>query len=108
MKRGDVVKVAHGSGATGKPRPAVIVQSDIYLDTPSVLIVPLSSDLTELAGLRPVIEPDSHNRLRLPSMAMVNVVAAVPRGRIGGVVGAMTAADMARIDVALMIVMGLA
>lgn len=44
MKRGDVVTVAL-QGDLGKPRPALVIQSDLFDAHPSVTILPLTSDL---------------------------------------------------------------
>ncbi|MBM4363523.1 MAG: type II toxin-antitoxin system PemK/MazF family toxin, partial [Deltaproteobacteria bacterium] len=38
MKRGDIVTVA-----AGKPRPAVVVQSDHLLPYPMVIVIPFTS-----------------------------------------------------------------
>jgi mRNA interferase MazF len=45
MTRGDVVIVADRRGEfTGKPRPALVVQSDAFRDAPTVPILPITSD----------------------------------------------------------------
>ena len=56
MKRGDLVTVAM-AGAYGKPRPAVIVQSDAFGDVWSVTFLPLTSDVTEAWTYRVRVEP---------------------------------------------------
>ena len=43
MKRGDLVTVAV-SGDYGKPRPALVVQSDLFAELPTVTVVRLISD----------------------------------------------------------------
>jgi mRNA interferase MazF len=55
LKRGDVVTVAGGGSYTGKPRPAVIVQSDLFNEThASMTVIPLTTTLVDgsLGGLR--------------------------------------------------------
>ena len=44
MTRGDLVTVA-ASGDYGKPRPALVVQADVYAEHPSVTVLPLTSEL---------------------------------------------------------------
>ncbi|MGH8611906.1 MAG: type II toxin-antitoxin system PemK/MazF family toxin [Gammaproteobacteria bacterium] len=45
MKRGDLVTVAM-QGDFGKPRPALVIQSDLFNDThPSVTVLPLTSEI---------------------------------------------------------------
>jgi len=57
VKRGDVVLVV-AQGDMGKPRPGIIVQADELGDaTTSVLVCPMSSEVTEFHRLRPMVEP---------------------------------------------------
>ena len=44
MKRGDLVTVAV-SGDYGKPRPALVVQADAFDLHPSVIVLPLTSEI---------------------------------------------------------------
>jgi len=56
VKRGDVVLIV-ASGEIGKPRPAVVVQSDELGDeTTSVIVVPMWSDVEQAEKLRPIVE----------------------------------------------------
>ena len=62
IKRGDVVVVAI-SGDYGKPRPAIVVQSDSFHDHPSVTIVPVTSTLTDTPPLSHRAGADAAKRL---------------------------------------------
>jgi mRNA interferase MazF len=105
--RGDVVIVA-APGDYGKPRPAVIVQSDALPEShASVVICPMTSELVE-ADFRITIEAGPETGLRVRSQVMADKAVAVRRGRIGQRVGSLSAADIARLNVALALVMGLA
>ena len=46
MKRGDVVTVVV-PGAYGKPRPAVIIESDLFDEHPSLTILPITNELRD-------------------------------------------------------------
>lgn len=46
MNRGAVVVVAL-QGDYGKPRPALVVQSDLFSALPSVTVLPITSDLRD-------------------------------------------------------------
>ena len=46
MRRGQFVVVAT-SGDYGKPRPALVVQSDLFAELPSVVICPLTTTLRD-------------------------------------------------------------
>lgn len=89
MKRGDVVLLV-AQGDMGKPRPGVIVQADELGDaTTSVLVCPMSSEVTELHRLRPVVEPTANNGLRLRSQIMTDKINALRRDRVRQVLGSL-------------------
>ena len=107
MSRGDVVIVAAPCGY-GKPRPAVIVQSNAIPEThASVVICPMTSELAE-ADFRITIEPGPETGLRVRSQVMADKPVTIRRERIGQRIGQLGIADMARLNVALAFVMGLA
>lgn len=108
MKRGDVVIVA-AAGDYGKPRPAVVVQTDAFPETyPSVVICQMTSDLVDAPDFRVTIEPNEKNGLRVRSQVMVDKPVTVRRERIGQLVGRLANADTRRLNIALAFVMGLA
>jgi mRNA interferase MazF len=108
VKRGDVVLLV-AQGDMGKPRPGVIVQADELGDaTTSVLVCPMSSEVTELHRLRPVVEPTANNGLRLRSQIMTDKINALRRDRVRQVLGALDADASERLDSALLLVLGLA
>ncbi len=107
MSRGDVVVVA-APGDYGKARPAVIVQSNAIPENhASVLICPMTSELVE-ADFRITIEPGPETGLRIRSQVMADQPVTIRRERIGQRIGQLGAADLARLNVALAFVVGLA
>lgn len=107
MSRGDLVIVA-APGDYGKPRPAVIVQSNaIPVTHASIVICQITSELVE-ADFRITIEPGPETGLRVRSQVMADKPVAVRRERIGKQIGRLGPADMARLNVALALVIGLA
>ena len=90
MKRGDLVTVAL-SGDYGKPRPALIVQSDAFRLLDSVVLAPLTSTLIDAPLLRILVEPSEATGLRKPSAVMVDKIVAVPHSRIGPQIGTVSA-----------------
>jgi len=107
MSRGDLVIVA-APGDYGKPRPAVIVQSNAIPEIhASVVICQMTSELAE-ADFRITIEPGAETGLRVRSQVMADKPTTIRRERIGQRIGHLGAADMARLNVALAFVMGLA
>jgi mRNA interferase MazF len=67
MRRGAFVVVAT-PGDYGKPRPALIVQSDLFAELPSVVICPLTTTLRDDADLfRLDVQPSARNGVRQAS-----------------------------------------
>ena len=108
MQRGDVVTVA-AAGDYGKPRPAVIVQTDAFPGNHvSVVVCQLTSELADAPDFRVTIEPELENGLRLKSQVMADKPVTVRRERIGQKIGHLGDHDMARLGIALAFVFGLA
>lgn len=107
MKRGDVVTVAL-QGDLGKPRPAVVIQSDLFDAHPSVTILPITSMLRATPLFRITLDPSLENGLRKRSQVMVDKPQSTSRERIGAVVGRLDDAQMVMINRALAVFLGLA
>jgi mRNA interferase MazF len=108
MRRGDVVTVA-ATGDYGKPRPAVIVQTDaLPAEHASVIVCQMTSELSEAPDFRVTIEPTASNGLMVRSQVMADKPVTIRRERIGRRVGRLDEQDMARLNVALAFAMGLA
>ena len=108
MRRGDVVAVA-ASGDYGKPQPAVIVQTDaLPAKHASVVVCQMTSDLIDAPDFRVTIDPDEQNGLRTRSQIMADKPVTIRRERVGKRMGSLEAQDLARLDVAIAFVMGLA
>ena len=108
MKRGDVVTVA-ASGDYGKPRPAVIVQTDaLPAEHASVIVCQMTSDTAEAPDFRVTIEPTEKNGLRTRSQIMADKPVTIRRERVGRKIGSLDDKDVARLNVVLAFVMGLA
>ena len=107
MKRGDVVVVAL-PGDLGKPRPAVIVQTDIrneHLRT--VLLCPISSYSSDPIFFRVPVAPTLENGIRLPSEIMIEKLQAANKSKIGKVIGRLDDQTMERLAQSLTIALNL-
>jgi mRNA interferase MazF len=101
VKRGDVVLCA-ARGDYGKPRPAVVVQSDLFNPThASVTLCPLTGDLKEAGLVRLKIKPASSNGLKKVSQVMVDKINTLAEKRIGKVIGRVSDSEMKDVDAAL-------
>ena len=97
------------AGDYGKPRPAVVVQTDALPEEhASVVICQMTSELSEAPDFRVTIVPSDKNGLRIRSQIMADKPVTVRRERIGRRFGRLDATDIARLNVALAFVMGLA
>lgn len=108
MKRGDVVTVA-APGDYGKPRPAVIVQTDaLPMEHSSVVICQMTSEIAEAPDFRITLEPTERNGLRTRSQIMADKPVTIRRQRVGRRIGSLDEKDVARLNAALAFIMGLA
>ena len=86
MKRGDLVSVAL-PGDYGKPRPALILQSDIFDHIHSISVLPLTTDVVDAPDSRIAIFPTDENGLRSISYVMIDKTSTIRRSKIGYVIG---------------------
>ena len=86
MKRGTFVPVVAPSDF-GKPRPALVVQSDRFDEHATVTVLLVSSTSIDAPLIRIDVEADMHNGLRAPSQAMIDKAMTLRRERIGSPFG---------------------
>ena len=106
MTRGDVWTVS-GTGYAGKPRPAVIVQDDRFDTTESITICVFTTDDTDAPLIRLPVTPTVENGLRNAARLMVDKLTTVHKSRLGRRIGSLGKADMARLDQAILVILGL-
>jgi mRNA interferase MazF len=103
LKRGDLVLLAL-QGDYGKPRPALVVQSDLFNAAhPSVTVLPLTSELRDAALFRIDVAPAPENGLRKPSQVMLDKVSTIAREKVGGRIGRLDEETMVRVNRSLMV-----
>jgi len=107
MKRGDLVTVAL-QGAYGKPRPALVIQSNLFASHPSVTILPVTSELRQTPLFRIEVEPSEGNNLNKRSQIMVDKAQTVPREKVGAAFGRLDNATMMLVHRALALWLGFA
>lgn len=102
LERRLVVTVASPGVYSGKPRPAVVVQANRWLDEhPSITLCPLTSTLIDASLVRIPVAPSPGNGLRKPSQLMADKLFTVPAAAIGNIVGRLEDSAMAELDLAL-------
>jgi mRNA interferase MazF len=100
VSRGDLVTIVV-PGAYGKPRPALVVQSDAFAEMPSLTVLPLTSDLQPAPLLRITVEPRPGNGLERASQIMIDKTVTVPRAKIGRHIGRVDVATIETVGRAL-------
>ena len=96
MIRGDFVTIAM-QGDFGKPRPALVIQSDPFNEHATVTVLPVSSALVDAPLFRVTVQPTPVNGLQKPSQVMVDKAMTMKRDQLGEVLG--SASDAAMLEV---------
>lgn len=104
--RGTLVTIAL-QGDYGKPRPALIIQSDYFVTHQSVTVLPVTSDLCQTPLFRVTIDPTAVNGLQRKSQVMVDKCVTVSRDKIGPQIGILDAEKLTEVDRCLAIFLGI-
>ena len=107
MNRGSIVTVAL-QGDFGKARPALVVQSDLFAEHPSVTLLLMSSAMVDAPLIRITVVPSEQNGLRMPSQIAVDKMFTVRREKIGRPIGPLEDELMVAVNRSLLVFLGLA
>ena len=107
MKRGDLISVA-APGDYGKPRPALIVQTALFAEHPSITICLLTSHIKQTPLFRYSVEPHEDNGLTAVSQVQIDKIMTVPREKIGASIGRLPEKQMSEITRLLALWIGIA
>jgi mRNA interferase MazF len=107
MNRGDFVTLAM-QGDFGKPRPALVIQSDQFNEHASVTVLLVSSTLVAAPLFRVTVQPDEKNGLQKPSQVMVDKAMTVKRDKLSAAFGAASDEVMLEIGRCLAVFLGIA
>ncbi len=105
MRRGDLVTIAL-QGDYGKPRPALIIQSDLFSEHPSVTLLPVTGELRDAPLFRIRVEPSETNGLQKPSEVMVDKAHSISRDKVGSVLGHLAEEEMLAVSRSLAVFLG--
>lgn len=108
MKRGEIWTIAGGPDYAGKPRPAVVVQSDKFDATKSIVICPLTRTVVDAEPARFALDPSDTNGLLDRSYVMVDKIASLPKTKVRQRIGQLEARDVTRLDQHIAIFLGIA
>jgi mRNA interferase MazF len=107
MKRGDLITVAV-QGDYGKPRPALVIQSDNFDLHPSVTILPVTSKIVDAPLIRVALKPSKESGLVKESQVMIDKATTIPREKAGEHIGSVDYSLMQEIDRCLAVFLGIA
>ncbi|MEW6695455.1 putative endoribonuclease MazF [Tepidimonas thermarum] len=107
MMRGDLVTIAV-QGDFGKPRPALVIQANHFLEHSSVTVLPVTSTLVDAPLLRVRVEPSADNGLQKPSQVMVDKALTVRRDKVGQPFGRIDADTLIEVERCLAVFLGIA
>jgi mRNA interferase MazF len=105
MKRGDIVTVAL-PGDYGKPRPALVIQSDVFESEASLTVLPITTYLRDAPLVRIAIGPEAG--LERPSQIQIDKIQTARVGRLGRIIGHADDATLRAVNRALIVFLGLA
>ncbi len=107
MRRGEIVTVAL-QGDYGKPRPAVVIQSNWLAETDSVLVCLFTSTLREAPIYRLTVPSTPETDLQTVSQVMVDKIMAIRRDKCGPTIGKLDDTAILALNRMLSLVIGLA
>lgn len=107
VRRGDIVRVAL-PGDYGKPRPAVVIQSDLFSELPSTTVLPLTSLLRAASFVRVTVQPDNTNGLEKTSQVMVDKTMTIAREKVQPAIGRLAEGMMVEVERRLALFLGIA
>ena len=106
MKRGDIVLVAP-SGEFGKPRPALIIQSDAASPSAYFTYLPITSHLLRVPEVRIPVTPNAQNGLRVPSEIMVDMIQTSSLAKFDKTIGTIDTKVLQLVEASLSLHLGL-
>ena len=108
VKRGDIVVAAARGAFSGKPRPALVVQTDTLNPVhTSIIIAPITTEQRDFYPFRIKVDPTAANGLRHPSDIMLDKLFSVPRDNIAAVIGTLEREQLDDVNRSLLLVLGL-
>jgi mRNA interferase MazF len=105
MERGDLVTVA-ASGDYGKPRPALVIQTDHLPETDSILVCLLTTTIRDAPLFRFSLPATRETGLAQVSQVMVDKIMAIRRDRCGHRIGKVDPESMLSLNRLLAFVVG--
>ncbi len=107
MKRGALVTIAM-QGDFGKPRPALVIQANLFSEHSSTTVLPITSAIVAAPLLRVTVQPTAENGLQKPSQVMIDKVMTVKCDKVGPAFGHIDADVLVEVERCLAVFLGIA
>ncbi|WP_260599359.1 type II toxin-antitoxin system PemK/MazF family toxin [Sphingomonas endolithica] len=102
MKRGDIVSTIGKGDFSKKPRPRLIVQADAFnAHHPAFTVCPITSEISGDSLYRIPVSATDQTNLLDDSEIEIDLVQAIRRERVGGLIGKASDDTMILVDQAL-------
>lgn len=95
-------------GDFGKPRPALVIQSERFSELQTITILPITSTIIESPLIRVIVTPSEQNGLTKKSQIMVDKIMTVRKEKLGHVFGVLPAEAMLEVDRSMAVFLGIA
>jgi len=105
--RGDLVTIAM-QGNFGKPRQALIIQSDQYDEHTSATVLPITSTLVAAPLLRITVQPSQRNSLQTTSQVMIDKAFTDKRDKVGPAFGHLEPDILVEVERCVAVFLGIA
>ena len=100
--RGELWTVAGGGRISSKPRPALVVQSDLFSGSDFVTVALVTSQVV-VSPVRVDVTPSDTTGLSSHSQVMADKLQTVPRGALGTKIGAVSPTTMVDVERAILV-----
>ncbi len=104
--RGDFVIIAI-QGDYGKPRPALVIQSDQFEELGSITVLPITSTTTDAPLIRIPVKPNKENGLQKESQIMIDKIVTIKREKVAKSFGRCDQATMLKVQRSLAVFIGI-
>jgi len=105
--RGDFVTMAL-AGDFGKPRPALVIQADLFSEQETVTVLLVSSTLVNAPLFRVTVQPNTENGLQKSSQVMVDKAMTIKKEKLGPAFGRIDEDVMVQVERCLAMFLGIA
>ena len=105
IRRGYLLPIAI-AGDFGKPRPALVIQSDLFDQHPTVTVLLVTSILADAPLLRVTVNPSLQNGLQSISQVMIDKTMTVRREKLGKPFGKLESKTLQEVERCLAVFLG--